>query len=37
MHNSYVPYQCEIGEGTEFGYKGMALVIHSNAKIEKIV
>lgn len=33
IHNSFVPYQCEIGEGTEFGYKGIGLVIHSDAKI----
>lgn len=35
IHNSFVPYKCEIGEGTEFGYKGIGLVIHSNAKIGK--
>ena len=33
IHNSFVPYKCEIGEGTEFGYKGIGLVIHSDAKI----
>lgn len=33
IHNSYVPYTCEIGEGTIFGYKGIGCVIHSNAKI----
>lgn len=33
IHNSYVPYTCEIGKGTEFGYKGIGLVIHANAKI----
>lgn len=33
IHNSFVPYKCEIGEGTEFGYKGIGLVIHSEAKI----
>ncbi len=33
IHNSFVPYTCEIGKGTEFGYKGIGLVIHSNAKI----
>lgn len=35
IHNSFVPYKCEIGEGTEFGYKGIGLVIHSDAKIGK--
>lgn len=33
IHNSFVPYTCEIGEGTEFGYKGIGCVIHSNAVI----
>lgn len=33
IHNSFVPYKCEIGEGTEFGYKGIGVVIHSEAKI----
>lgn len=33
VHNSYIPYTCEIGRGTEFGYKGIGLVIHSYAKI----
>ena len=33
IHNSYVPYTCTIGRGTEFGYKGIGLVIHSEAKI----
>lgn len=35
IHNSFIPYKCEIGEGTIFGYKGMAVVIHSDAKIGK--
>lgn len=35
VHNSFVPYKCEIGEGTEFGYKGIGLVIHSDVKIGK--
>lgn len=35
IHNSYVPYTCEIGEGTVFGYKGIGLVIHSDSKIGK--
>ena len=33
IHNSFVPYKCEIGKGTEFGYKGIGVVIHSDAKI----
>lgn len=33
IHNSFIPYKCEIGSGTEFGYKGIGVVIHSDAKI----
>lgn len=33
LYNSFIPYTCEIGKGTSFGYKGMGVVIHSNAKI----
>lgn len=33
LYNSFIPYTCEIGKGTKFGYKGMGVVIHSNAKI----
>lgn len=33
IYNSFVPYKAEIGKGTIFGYKGMAVVIHSEAKI----
>ena len=33
IHNSFIPYTCEIGKGTEFGYKGIGVVIHSEAKI----
>lgn len=35
LYNSFIPYTCEIGEGTTFGYKGMGVVIHSNAVIGK--
>lgn len=35
VHNSFIPYKCEIGEGTTFGYKGIACVVHSDAKIGK--
>lgn len=33
IHNSFIPYKADIGKGTIFGYKGMALIIHSDAKI----
>ena len=33
LFNSFIPYTCEIGKGTKFGYKGMGVVIHSNAQI----
>lgn len=33
LYNSFIPYTCEIGKGTKFGYKGMGVVIHSRAKI----
>ena len=33
MYNSFIPYTCEIGKGTKFGYKGMGVVVHSRAKI----
>ena len=35
LYNSFIPYTCEIGEGTTFAYKGMGVVIHSRAKIGK--
>lgn len=35
LYNSFIPYTCDIGEGTPFGYKGMGVVIHSRAKIGK--
>ena len=35
LFNSYIPYTCEIGEGTSFAYKGMGVVIHSRARIGK--
>jgi serine O-acetyltransferase len=35
LHNSYIPYGAEIGEGTEFGYGGISVVIHNRAKIGK--
>lgn len=33
VHNSFVPYKADIGKGTIFGYKGIGLVIHSDAVI----
>lgn len=33
LHNSYVPVEAEIGEGTVLGYGGMGVVIHEDAKI----
>ena len=35
VHNSYIPFTAEIGEGTIFGYKGIGCVVHGNAKIGK--
>lgn len=35
IHNSFIPAECEIGEGTTFGYKGIGVVIHKRAKIGK--
>lgn len=35
VHNSFIPAACEIGEGTDFGYKGIGAVGHERAKIGK--
>lgn len=35
LFNSFIPYTCQIGEGTTFAYKGMGVVIHSRASIGK--
>lgn len=35
VHNSYIPFTCEIGEGTICAYKGMGVIIHANSKIGK--
>ncbi|MCI9361912.1 MAG: serine acetyltransferase [Hungatella sp.] len=35
IHNSFIPYKAVIGEGTILGYKGIGIVIHSNAVIGK--
>lgn len=33
VYNSKVPYQAEIGKGTQLGYGGIGVVIHQKAKI----
>lgn len=35
IFNSKVPLECEIGEGTNFGHRGIAVVIHPQAVIGK--
>lgn len=35
VHNSFIPSDCQIGEGTTFGYKGIGVVIHKRAQIGK--
>ncbi len=37
LHNSFVPYEAEIGEGTELGYGGLGVVIHPEARIGRRV
>ena len=33
IYNSFIPYSAEIGKGTIFGYKGMAVIVHTRSKI----
>jgi serine O-acetyltransferase len=33
LHNSYIPYEAEIGEGTQLGYGGIGVVIHKATKM----
>ena len=33
VHNCYIPFSAEIGSGTVFAYKGIGVIIHSNARI----
>lgn len=33
IYNASIPYTCEIGKGTRFGYGGMGIVLHRRAKI----
>ena len=35
IHNSFIPAECEIGDGTTFGYKGIGVVVHKRARIGK--
>jgi serine O-acetyltransferase len=35
LHSSYVPIEAQIGEGTEFGYGGIGVVVHKDSKIGK--
>lgn len=35
VHNCFIPADCEIGEGTSFGYKGIGVVVHKRAIIGK--
>jgi len=35
LYNSSVPYKCDIGEKTVFGYGGIALVLHERSTIGK--
>jgi serine O-acetyltransferase len=37
IYRCVVPRQCEIGEGTELGYGGIAVVIHERARIGRKV
>ena len=37
IYRCVVPRRCEIGEGTELGYGGIAVVIHERAKIGRNV
>lgn len=33
LHSSYIPYEAEIGEGTQLGYGGIGVVIHKATKM----
>jgi serine O-acetyltransferase len=35
LHNAWVPYEAEIGEGTALGFGGMGVAIHVKARIGK--
>jgi serine O-acetyltransferase len=33
LHSSHIPFEAEIGEGTQLGYGGIGVVIHKAAKL----
>jgi serine O-acetyltransferase len=33
LHNSYIPFEAEIGEGTQLGYGGIGVVIHKATRM----
>jgi serine O-acetyltransferase len=33
LHSSYIPFEAELGEGTQLGYGGIGVVIHKDAKV----
>ncbi|MBN1204498.1 MAG: serine acetyltransferase [Myxococcaceae bacterium] len=33
LHSSYIPYEAELGEGTQLGYGGIGVVIHKATKM----
>jgi len=33
LYNSSIPFECEIGKGTKFGYGGIGVVIHRRSRI----
>ncbi len=33
LHGSYLPFEAELGEGTQLGYGGMGIVIHKDVRI----
>lgn len=33
IYNSKIPYQAKIGKGTQFGYGGIGVVVHSDSAV----
>lgn len=33
LHNSYIPYTAQIGQGSKFAYGGIGVIIHANSVI----
>jgi serine O-acetyltransferase len=33
LHSSYLPYQAQLGEGTELGYGGIGVVVHQDTVV----